>query len=83
MYDMRNVPEDEIEASQGKVHKALNTFKTWIKPMDVGRFGISFNVGSKEIFLGVCLTRIETEVIVRKKNKRMKIQTKGVRIIDL
>ena len=83
MYDMRNVPEDEIGASQGKVHKAIDTFKRWIKPVDIGRYGLSLNVGSKEIFIGVCLTRIETEVIVRRKNKRIKVKTTGVRIIDL
>ena len=82
MIDMRNIPEEPPKISKG-VRKAVSQFLTLTKPVDVGRFGISINIGSKEIFLGVCLTRIEVETIVKQKQKRVKIQTKGVRIIDL
>jgi hypothetical protein len=83
MHDIRNVPEDEIEASQPSIKKAITTMREWLKPVGMGRFGLSFNWGSKEIFIGVSIAKILTETIVRRKDKRVLVRTSDVKIIDL
>ena len=83
MYDMRNVAEDEIEASGKPIKKAITTMREWLKPVGMGRFGLSFNWGSKEIFIGVSVAKILTETIVRRKDKKVLVRTSDVKIIDL
>jgi len=83
MYDMRNVPEDEIETSQKPVKRVFSTMREWLKPAGIGRFGLSFNWGSKEIFIGVSIAKILTETIVRRKDKKVLVRTSDVKIIDL
>ena len=83
MYDMRNVPEDDLEVSQPAIKKAITTMREWLKPVGMGRFGISFNWGSKEIFIGVAIAKILTETIVRRKDKKVLVRTSDVKIIDL
>jgi hypothetical protein len=75
MHDIRNVPEDEIEASQPSIKKEITTMREWLKPVG--------NWGSKEIFIGVSIAKILTETIVRRKDKRVLVRTSDVKIIDL
>ena len=83
MIDMRTVPNGEIEASQKPIKRVLSTMKEWIKPTGIGRFGISFNWGSKEIFFGVSIAKILTETVVHRKDKRVLVRTSDVKIVDI
>ena len=80
---MRTVPDGEIGPLQQTVHKGIDTLRTWIKPTGIGRFGISFNWGSKEIFFGVSVAKILTETVVHRKDKRVLVRTSDVKIVDL
>jgi hypothetical protein len=83
MIDMRTVPDGETGLLQEPIKRVVETIKTWIKPVGIGRFGISFNVGSKEIFIGVSVAKILTETVVRRKDKRVLVRTSDVKIIDI
>lgn len=83
MIDMRMTTEDEIEPLQKSIKGGINTVKSWIKPMGIGRFGLSFNWGSREIFFGVSIAKILTETVVRRKDKRVLVRTSDVKVIDI
>lgn len=80
---MRTVPEDEIGPLQKSVKGGINTVKSWIKPMGIGRFGLSFNWGSREVFLGVSVAKVVTETVVRRKDKKVLVKSGESRIYDL
>lgn len=42
-----------------------------IKAPDItGKFGLSINLGKKEIFLGIAVADIQTEIVVRKRKQK-------------
>ena len=83
MIDMRTVPEDEIGPLQKYVKGGINTVKSWIKPMGIGRFGLSFNWGGKEIFVGVSVAKLLTETVVHRRDKRVIVRSGESKVFDL
>ena len=83
MIDMRYVPEEKTDPFVKSVKEGVNTVRSWLKPVGVGRFGISFNWGSKEIFFGVSIAKILTETVVHRKDKRVLVRTSDVKIVDI
>lgn len=66
-----------------KLEKPISAFTEWIKPKDVGRFGIGFSYRDKEIFIGVTIVKAEFETIVKRKRKKIVKRGGGVRVVDL
>lgn len=83
MIDLRYVPDEEGGLLDKTVHKGINTLRTWIKPVGAGRFGLSFNWGSKEIFIGVSVAKILTETVVKRKDKRVLVRMGESKVFDL
>lgn len=48
-----------------------------------GRFGISWQVGNKEFFLGVSMQTIEVERTIKIKNSTFKLHKGEMRVMDL
>jgi len=83
MIDMRTVPEDEIDPFKKSVKEGVNTVRSWLKPVGVGRFGLSFNWGSREIFFGVSTAKILTETVVHRRDKRVIVRSGESKVFDL
>lgn len=53
--------------------KPVQKFTEWVKTRDAGRIGIGFNWADKEVFVGIVLTKVELETIIRRKKKKVAI----------
>lgn len=48
----------------------------------MGKFGLSFNWGEKEVFIGIAVAKIEMETIIRRNRK--KVMIKGAsKVVDI
>lgn len=64
----------EIADSEPVKKQKKYTFKL---PELSGKFGLSFNVGKKEFFIGLAVATIEIETVVRKRRSKVFIAKGG------
>ena len=60
----------------------IKRVREWLKPKTIGKFGLSFNWGEKEVFIGIAVAKIEMETIIRRNRK--KVMIKGAsKVVDI
>ena len=62
--------------------KPTEKFTEWIKTKDAGRIGIGFNWGSREIFFGILLNKVELETIIMRRKKKV-VSKNTSRTVDI
>ena len=82
MHEILRIPEPD-EENKKPLTKGINTVRQWIKPVGEGRFGLSFSLGKREIFVGVSIAKVVMETIVKRKEKKVLVRTSDVKVVDL